>query len=108
MNEFRKDLDLALRAVWLIISLAILLILAAPFLLGAGRVARLAPVCQSKLRNGTPCSFCGMTTGFLAISSGHFRDAEGANRGAIPLYTLFVVNEIGILVFMQKGGFACK
>jgi len=108
MNEFRKELDLALRAVWLIASFAILLILSAPFVLGARRVARIAPVCQSKLRDGTPCSFCGMTTSFIAISGGRFREAERSNRGSIPLYAVFVMNEIGILMFVRKGGFACK
>ena len=101
-------MDFALRIVWLIVSVVILLILVAPFVLGSERVAKLAPVCQSKLRDGTPCSFCGMTTSFLAISGGRLHDAGRANRGGIPLYALFVINEVGILMFVRKGGLACN
>jgi hypothetical protein len=100
MNGLARDLDISLRFVWLIVSLAILLVLAAPFVLGPERVARLTPVCESKARYGRPCAFCGMTTGFLAISDGRFEDAERSNRGAIPLYVLFVVNEVCAFVFM--------
>lgn len=108
MTHLRRDLNVAVRVVWLIVSVVILLILASPFVLGPDRVAKLAPVCQSKLRDGTPCSFCGMTTSFLAISEGRFDEAGRANRGGIPLYALFIMNEIGILVFLRKGGLACK
>lgn len=108
MNGFRRDLDLSLRVVWLISSLVILLILASPFVLGSTRVQRLAPVCQSRLREGKPCGFCGMTTGFLAISEGRFQDAGRANHAAIPLYAVFVMNEIAMLMFVRKGGLTCK
>lgn len=108
MNGFRRDLDLSLRVVWLISSLVILLILASPFVLGSTRVQRLAPICQSRLREGKPCGFCGMTTGFLAISEGRFQDAGRANHAAIPLYAVFVMNEIAMLMFVRKGGLTCK
>lgn len=108
MNELRRDLDFSLRLVWLISSFVILLILASPLVLGSDRVARLAPVCQSRSRDGKPCFFCGMTTSFLAISEGRFHDAGRANRGGIPLYALFVVNEICVVMFVRKGGIACK
>ena len=93
---------------WLVVSSVIFLILISPFVLGPDRVAILAPVCQSRTRNGTPCFFCGMTTSFLAISSGRFQDAAQANHGGIPLYVLFVGNEICFLWFLRKGGLACK
>jgi hypothetical protein len=108
MNEFRRDLDVSLRFVWLLSSLVILLILASPFVLGSTRVQRLAPVCESRLHDGRPCAFCGMTTGFLAISEGRFHDAGRANHAAIPLYAAFVINEIAVLMFVRKGGLICK
>ena len=108
MNKFRRDLDLSFRVVWLIASLVILLILAAPFVFGSTQVQRLAPVCQSRVHNGKPCAFCGMTTGFLAISEGRLQDAGRANHAAIPLYAVFVMNEIAVLVFVRKGGLTCK
>ena len=108
MNEFRRELDLSFRVVWLLSSLVILLILAAPFVLGSTRVERLAPVCQSRLHKGKPCGFCGMTTGFLAIAEGRLHDAGRANHAAIPLYAVFVMNEIAMLMFVRKGGLTCK
>ena len=109
MNQLRKDLVFSLRVVWLIASFVILMILAAPFALGSERAARLAPVCQSKARYGRECAFCGMTTGFLAISEGRIGDAERSNQGSVPLYALFVVNELCVIAFVTgKGGLACK
>ncbi len=108
MNGLARDLNVSLRLVWVIVSFAILLVLAAPFVLGAERVARLTPVCESKARYGRPCAFCGMTTSFLAISDGRIEDARRSNRGAIPLYALFVVNEVCAFVFVRKGGLTCK
>lgn len=109
MNQLRKDLLFSLRIVWLIVSFVILLILTTPFTLGSERAAKLAPVCQSRARFGRECAFCGMTTAFIAISGGRLRDAERSNHGSIPLYALFVVNELCVIAFVTgKGGLACK
>jgi hypothetical protein len=108
MNDFRTNLDASLRAAWLVVSFVILLILISPFALGRDRIARLTPVCQSKLRTGTPCSFCGMTTSFLAVSEGRLGDARRANRGGPLLYGLFVLNEFAVLLLLKRGGLVCK
>ena len=84
------------------LSLLILMILAAPFVLGRERVAALAPVCERKARYGQECPLCGMTTSFLDISRGKFGEARNANRGGIPLYLSFVSNEIGALIFVRR------
>ena len=104
-----RDTGLALKIVWATVSLVLLLILAAPFALSRERVARLAPVCESKAKYGRPCSFCGMTTSFLDISEGHFDEAGRRNNAGIPLYGLFVSNELGALAFFaRKGAIRCK
>ena len=104
-----QNIGLSLKLVWLVISLGILLILAAPFTLGSEKVARLAPVCEWKAKYSRPCAFCGMTTSFLDISHGRFRDAGQSNRGAIPLYLLFLCDELAALVFFgRKGALICK
>src|SRR5579884_3662862 len=107
MREFLRELQISMRVVWLIVSAAILSILLLPFA-GAAGVAKITPVCQSKARLGRPCAFCGMTTGFLAISEGRFGDAGRANRGSIPLYGTFVLNEICVAGVLAKGAFRCK
>jgi hypothetical protein len=104
-----RDLGPSLRIVWITLSLVILAILASPFLLGRERLAGLVPVCDRKARYGQECLFCGMTTSFLSISEAHFHDASRANRAGIPLYAIFVSNEICALVFMRrKRGSPCK
>src|SRR5690242_6751861 len=103
------DIHRALRIVWVVLSLAILGILASPFVLGRERASLLAPVCEWKAKYGRECPFCGMTTSFLSISEGRFREAGRANRAGIPLYVLFVSNEICALALVRrKGGIKCK
>lgn len=94
-----RDLRLAFLVVWLILSGAILLILLAPLVLPAGTIATLLPPCEWQVRYGRPCPFCGMTTAFILISQGHFDAACRSNSLSIPLYTLFVLNEIGVVVW---------
>lgn len=104
-----RDLRTALQMVWMTLSLLVLMILAAPFLLGRERVAGLAPVCERKARFGTECALCGMTTSFLDISEGRFDTARRANRAGIPLYLIFISNEFGALLFLRrKGDVTCK
>jgi hypothetical protein len=50
-----------------------------------------------------------MTTSFLDVSEGRLDDAGRANRAGIPLYGLFVSNELGALAFFgRKGAMRCK
>lgn len=106
----RKDVRTALRIVWMTISLAVLFMLAAPFLLGGQRISRLLPPCEWKVRYHRECSFCGMTTGFLAISDGRLEEARRANAGSIPLYSAFLLNELlaACSLRQRKGGTKCK
>ena len=104
-----RDVHRALQIVWLTLSLVILAVLASPFVLGRERISRLTPVCEWRAKYGRECPFCGMTTSFLNISEARFRDAGRANRAGIPLYVLFVSNEICALAFARrKGGITCK
>jgi hypothetical protein len=43
-----------------------------------------------------------MTTSFLAISEGRIGEAGRANRAGIPLYLLFISNEVCALVFLRR------
>lgn len=108
-NDSMQDVRLSLKIVWATVSIILLLILSAPFTLGRERVARLAPVCESKAKYGRPCMLCGMTTSFLDISDGRLNDAGRSNRAGIPLYGIFLTNELGVLVFFgRKGAIRCK
>jgi hypothetical protein len=61
------------------------------------------PRCRSRVRDGTPCSMCGMTRAFVLISSGRVEEASAMNRYAFPLYVGFVLNAAGCASF---GAFA--
>ena len=99
-----EDVKRSFRIVWVTLSLVILAVLASPFALGRERLARIVPVCERKTKYGRECAFCGMTTSFLDISEGRLREAGHANRGGIPLYLLFVVNEICALALIRRRG----
>jgi len=104
-----QNAGLSFKLVWLALSLGILMILAVPFALGRERASHLAPVCEWKAKYGRACAFCGMTTSFLDISEGRFRSARRSNRGGVPLYLLFVSNELAaFLFFSRKGAMKCK
>ena len=86
-----------------------LVALVAPFALGRDRLAHLWPVCERKAAIGRECRFCGMTTSFIDISEGRLDDAQKANRAGIPLYLIFVANELVLLALTRrKGSNKCK
>lgn len=104
-----RDFKHSLRIVWLVVSLGILAMLAAPFALGSERLAHLFPVCEWKAKYGRECAFCGMTTSFIDISEGRLGDARRANHGGIPLYLAFVSNELCVLgLARRKGVMSCR
>jgi hypothetical protein len=79
--------------VWAALSLglaAVLLASAAPSTLAF----RLAPQCESKLREGQSCSLCGMTHAFVSISRGNLTDAAGHNPASLPLYAGILANQV--------------
>ncbi len=101
-----EDVRRSFRIVWVSLSLGVLAILAAPFVVGRDRLARIVPVCEWKAKYGRECAFCGMTTSFLDISEGRLRDASHANQAGIPLYVLFVTNEICLAAWIRRKGMA--
>jgi uncharacterized protein DUF2752 len=109
MRFLNRDAKQSFLIVWIVLSVAILVSLAAPFALGRERLARLVPVCEWKAKYGRECAFCGMTTSFVDISEGQFGDASRANHAGIPLYLLFVSNEVCALGFARrKVAILCK
>jgi hypothetical protein len=99
-----EDVRRSFRIVWVTLSVVILAVLVSPFALGRERLARMVPVCEWKAKYGRECAFCGMTTSFLDISGGRLAEATRANRAGIPLYVLFVANEICALAFIRRKG----
>ena len=94
---------MALSIVWAALGVVVLCVLIAPWTVTPAQVASFVPACEWKAKYHRECAFCGMTTAFFAISHGQFREADQANRGAIPLYAAFLLNEAGLLLFFQQG-----
>lgn len=97
-DEVRRSFSIA----WLVVSLAILLVLTAPFVLSADEIANLMPVCERKARYKQECPLCGMTTSFILISQGNFKAALETNKGSLLLYGGFVANELFALLFIGR------
>lgn len=60
------------------------------FYTGAGSVA-----CVYKAATGHECATCGVTRGFHAFLTGHWREALAFNRFALPLFLFFSVQFLG-------------
>ena len=94
IRDFKKSLFIA----WVIISVVILLILIAPFILHEEFLLSLTPTCElNKIEQG--CFLCGMTKGFINISKGDLSGAYRVNNFSVYLYLFFVLNILSLLLF---------
>lgn len=88
------DLRQALLITWIVCSVVIAGVLGASRVMTPHAASRWLPVCESQAKTGKPCSFCGMTTAFMAMARGRFGEASAANRGALPLGFSMLANEV--------------
>ncbi|HXG01259.1 MAG TPA: hypothetical protein VNL69_10735, partial [Bacteroidota bacterium] len=63
-----KEFTTAFRIVWYIISVGLLLLLAAPFLVPEKTLLSSTPVCRWKALYNRECALCGMSTAFILIT----------------------------------------
>ncbi len=96
------DFRAALRLVWLGITVATLVGLAAPFALRNPAIASAIPPCESKRLYGRECFLCGATTSFIAMGHGNWREAARSNRWAIPIYLGFALNSAAFMVVLYR------
>ncbi|MFC2093111.1 hypothetical protein ACFLSV_04340 [Bacteroidota bacterium] len=95
---FIRDFKKALFIAWVIISLVILFIQIAPFILLEEFLLSVTPAC--KLNNiGQGCFLCGMTKGFINISKGYLYRAYRVNNFSVYLYLIFWLNIISLFIF---------
>ena len=100
---FAEQVRKALLISWLIVSAAIVPVLAAPFVLPPRTISSLTPRCEWKARYGRECVLCGMTTSFILISEGRLNDAVGHNRASIPLYAALFWNQCMAFWYVWAG-----
>ncbi len=97
------DLVRALRIAWVTLTLASAALLAVPFAVAPGTLARFVPRCEARAQSGTTCPLCGMTTAFYRIASGQFRQVTRANVASVPLFAVLVLNQAGALSTALAG-----
>jgi hypothetical protein len=87
-----SDLKTAFRYVWLVVSVVTGCAILAPFVCRPATLHSLFPACVARVKYHTACPLCGMTTAFIYLAGGRWRDAQAANSGAIPLFLAWLVN----------------
>jgi len=101
-NEHRvfiRDFNKSLFIAWVIISVVILLIQIAPFILHEEFLLSLTPTCVFKKYFDKECFSCGMTHSFISISKGNFDEAYRWNNFSVYLYLFFELNILSLLLF---------
>ena len=94
-----SDLKAALRYVWLVVSVVTGCAIVAPFVCSPATLHSLFPACAARVKYHTGCPLCGMTTAFIDLAGGRWRDAQAANSGAIPLFLAWLVNLVVALAY---------
>lgn len=94
-----KDFKSALLIYWMIATLAIMLVLAVPFIFPLETVSGLLPNCTWRAQHGKGCIFCGMTGSFYHLTGGEYREAIRINSLSIWLFHLFLLNQLAFAVF---------
>ena len=97
-----REVRLSFFIAWMVISALLLGVLLAPLILSSATLQRLEPRCEWKVRYAKDCPLCGMTTSFVLIGRGKFKEATAANRASIPLFSILTANEIGALLLLGK------
>jgi Protein of unknown function (DUF2752) len=98
LSDFKKAFTIA----WIIVTLVTVATLLAPAMLSQSQISRITPQCERKAKTGLPCFLCGMTTGFINIAHGHWREAERANRASVPLYAGLACNGLCLIIFLSS------
>lgn len=95
----RDELRTALLWVWMILSAITGAATIAPFVADRHLLDRLTPVCVWKSTLGRECPGCGLTRSFQRIADFDWAGAAEFHRAGPPLFTLFLLNAAGCLVY---------
>lgn len=97
-----RELKLAVSVVWHLLSVALLAVVLAAFLLPRTLVERWTPRCSARQLHGTECPLCGMTTAFLRIGAADWTGAWSANWSSVPLFVGFCTNAVVCLTVTSR------
>ena len=102
-----RDIQLALAATWLIVSVITAATALAPWVVEESVLLRLAPTCEAA-SHGEACSLCGMSRAFIAIARGEWTEAHVLNAGSPWLYSVFVLNAAAAAIWCWRKRFSWK
>ncbi len=95
MNSLKMpELKKALYIVWGIVALTGLILVLIPFFIDEHLLLKTTPVCTSIVSGEGSCVFCGLTSGFIAISNGMIEEALLWNTFSLLIYIIFILNFI--------------
>jgi hypothetical protein len=97
-----SELRLSFFIAWMVISVLVFGVLLAPLILPGATIRRLEPRCEWKARYGKECPMCGMTTSFMLICRGKFKEASKANRASLPLFSILLANELCAILLLRR------
>jgi hypothetical protein len=97
-----KQLKFSIITSWLVLSAGVFFILVIPHIVPNDTILDLLPTCEWKAKYNKECALCGMTTAFLRISDGEYKEAYEANKGSIILYGAFLLNQFFALLFLTR------
>ncbi len=100
LNGTMSDFLYAAFLSWIIISVVVLCIIIAPFILEDKTIYSVTPECASVKSMGVRCILCGMTHSFVAISRGNLSVAFMHNQYSVILYSAFVMNSFFFLTIV--------
>jgi hypothetical protein len=102
IESILPDLNIAIHAVWVILSLLIITFLVILFLVPDMVLLKMSPTCVSVTMLHKECAFCGMTRAFISISHGELKQAMEFNRISSCLFFAFVGNTMTFLFYFSK------
>jgi ribosomal protein S14 len=97
-----REVRLSFFIAWMVISAVLFGVLFAPLILPTATIQRLEPRCKWKVRYAKECPMCGMTTSFILICRGKFKEASAANKASIPLFSILTASEVGAILLLGK------
>ena len=97
-----REIRLSFFIAWMVLSGVVFGVLLAPIILPRATIQRLKPQCEWKVRYDKECPMCGMTTSFILICRGKFKEASAANKAGIPLFSILVANELCAILLLGR------
>jgi hypothetical protein len=93
------SLKIALKRLWILGTLASLVLVLLVFFDDKETIKKQVPVCMSIQYQGKPCVLCGSTSAFYEMSKGKWSRALELNKIAVFLFVIILGNSIVFVIY---------